>query len=145
MKKILKLYLCLLVSTQVFADVWVSNNTWNDSWEKRYAEWIKSDVSRDIFLQGRYSIKTDCADAAYSLRAIFAYENKLPFVIRNPNKYRSSYSNLTKNLIVTLVKITDDLKNFYAGYMVSQALRQLEMIPTRPLSVGKISGGKSIY
>lgn len=47
-----------------------------------YSKWVKEAVSQDIFSnpQGKYfGIKTDCADAAFALRIIYAYEQKLPF------------------------------------------------------------------
>ena len=37
-----------------------------------------------------YGISTDCADTAYALRAIFAFENKLPFAITNPSGNRGA-------------------------------------------------------
>jgi len=47
-----------------------------------YSKWIKEEVHQDIFsnpTSAYYGIKTDCADAAFALRAIYAYEQKLPF------------------------------------------------------------------
>lgn len=50
--------------------------------EMTYSKWIKEKMNADIFSNPEsryYGIKTDCADAAFALRAIYAYENKLSF------------------------------------------------------------------
>lgn len=66
------------------ASVWNTTQTWNDSWEQQYSDWVKSDFNEDIFTTGRWKgISTDCADALYAARIIFSYENGLPFKIIN--------------------------------------------------------------
>ena len=76
------------------ANVWTTTNTWNTQWENKYSEWVKNDVKTSIFTSGRYAdLDTDCADAVYTIRAIFAYENGLPFEFRNPNKYGQRFTN----------------------------------------------------
>tara|TARA_B100000925_G_C22010526_1_gene476119 strand:+ start:784 stop:1938 length:1155 start_codon:yes stop_codon:yes gene_type:complete len=77
-----------------FADVWVDSNTWNSDWETKYSKWVKEDVKSDVFTKGKWKdLSTDCADAIYTIRAIFAYENNLPFHFRNPNKYGQRFTN----------------------------------------------------
>jgi hypothetical protein len=76
------------------AAVWADTNRWDQQWEDRYADWIKSSFNEDIFTKGKYkNISTDCADAVYTSRAIFAYENQLPFVILDPTGGGSKISN----------------------------------------------------
>ena len=79
---------------QSFAGVWVSTNSWSLDWEKKYSQWVKEEVETDVFTSGRWKdLSTDCADAIYTIRAIFAYENNLPFHFRNPNKYGQRFTN----------------------------------------------------
>ena len=78
---------CVLNLTQpVQAQVWTETQTWNQDWEDRYSAWVENDVNEDIFTKGRWAgLSHDCADAAYFARAIFAYENSLPFAMRDPS------------------------------------------------------------
>ncbi len=93
MNSLMLLFLSLSTSLSLYAEVWVAENSWNKNWENKYRSWVKNKLSPNIFVEGRYKgIKTDCADAVYSIRAIFAYENSLPFHFRNPNKYGRRYS-----------------------------------------------------
>ncbi len=88
----------LLLSVMLFAgsasaSVWIDSNDWDDYYEEQYANWIGShEVYEKMFVDSNspYSgIRADCADAAYALRAIFAYENSLPFAINDPSGSRS--------------------------------------------------------
>lgn len=66
------------------AAVWQDEHEWNADWEQRYSQWVHSSFNEEVFVSGRYKgIETDCSDAVYAARVIFAYENKLPFVIRD--------------------------------------------------------------
>ena len=50
--------------------------------EVLYSNWVKNVIPQDIFSNPEspyYGIKTDCADAAFALRAIYAFEHKLSF------------------------------------------------------------------
>lgn len=75
------------------ADVWSATNSWSPSWEDRYSEWVRDHWTNDVFARTAmpngqknpyYGMRPDCADTVYSMRAIFAYENRLPFVINDP-------------------------------------------------------------
>lgn len=73
------------------AEVWSSgNNYWNDSWEVKYQEWVTKNWKEDFFMRptaaNYYRIPHDCADAIYLMRAVFSYENKLPFKVHYLNK-----------------------------------------------------------
>jgi len=77
------------------ASVWKSTNTWDDAWEQKYSEWVKTTFNDDIFVRGVYAnIATDCADAVYAARVIFSYENSLPFVIGNANSDTSKFDSI---------------------------------------------------
>jgi hypothetical protein len=76
-----------IVSHPSQAAVWKDTNKWDDAWETRYSEWIENTVTTDFFVKGKWAgIPTDCADAVYYLRAIFSYENSLPFFLQNKEK-----------------------------------------------------------
>lgn len=80
MKKMIIIFLAMILSQAGQASVWEDTEVWNQEWEMKYSEWFEQNVNEKFFTQGKYGgIKTDCADAAYYARAIFAMENKLPF------------------------------------------------------------------
>lgn len=54
----------------------VGNRRWNDDWEKKYQQWVKEEVTSSIFEE--LNFPTDCADAALTIRAIFARIHHLP-------------------------------------------------------------------
>lgn len=99
MKKLILLFVLLfLIPIFSRAAVWIDTNTWDDLWEQKYSEWFEKDVNENFFTQGEYGgIKTDCADAAYFTRAIFAYENKLPFEFSNSLIDNRIVNNRTKS------------------------------------------------
>jgi hypothetical protein len=87
-------FVFLTTINQSFAGIWVESQAWDADWEKKYTEWVKTKVDTDIFTSGRWKdLSTDCADAIYTIRAIFSYENNLPFHFRNPNKYGERFTN----------------------------------------------------
>ncbi len=79
------------------AAVWKDTQTWNDEWEVRYQQWVQAEWTADKFMDGRnpdyFLIPHDCADAVYLMRLLFAYENQLPFVIKDPGNVRRTISN----------------------------------------------------
>jgi hypothetical protein len=84
----------LLGAASAQAAVWQETQSWNSSWEAKYSEWIRTSFNEEIFVTGPYKgIPTDCSDAAYAARLIFAYENKLPFVIKDPSGGASRITN----------------------------------------------------
>ena len=86
------LAISLPITTQ--AQVWTTTERWDKDWEQRFAKFVASyRVNKDLFVgqESRYKgIRADCADASFGIRAIFAYENGLPFAIVNPSGSRSS-------------------------------------------------------
>ena len=70
----------LLGSNQASAAVWNATETWDETYEAKYAAWVESELDESFFLRGDWAgIKTDCADVIYGSRIIFAYLNSLPF------------------------------------------------------------------
>lgn len=80
----------LLISFNVEAAVWISKNSWNDENEAKYSQWIQS-VRQDFVINKHskyYGYSIDCADAIYFFRAIFSFENSLPFEVYIPHLKR---------------------------------------------------------
>lgn len=91
----------LFVKT-AYADVWkTDNNYWNGNWEIKYQEWVAENWKPDFFMskvRPQYErIPHDCADAIYLMRAVFSYENKLPFKIHYLNKKDKYITNTMTN------------------------------------------------
>lgn len=75
------------------AAVWPTTQKWSKAMDDQYQYWLANHTSEDMFATQRrpdgsinpyYGIRLDCADTVYALRAIFAYENGLPFEFNNP-------------------------------------------------------------
>lgn len=101
---ILILVILLQINT-VNAQVWVDTNTWDKHWEKSYQTWVKNNWSIDFFSRPKlpngesnpyYQFRADCADVVYSMRFIYAYENKLPFAFKDPTGSNTIISNRSK-------------------------------------------------
>ena len=79
-----------LTSTLAYSAVWQTQNEWSQDWEHQYQNWVQTNWKFDVFSNPNskyYGVKTDCADAVYAIRAIFAFENALPFAIQDPTRY----------------------------------------------------------
>ncbi len=64
------------------ASVWTVTEKWTDEIEKQYSNWVSEKWTNDIFKNpdsDLVGLKTDCADATYTMRAYFAYLKRLPF------------------------------------------------------------------
>lgn len=89
----------LLLSAFLFpipgrAAVWETTRAWSAQAEAEFGEWIRT-VPLDIFNnpRSRYDgIATDCADAAYALRIIFAWERGLPVRFQNSDEFSNRTS-----------------------------------------------------
>ncbi len=89
----------LFLSTfNCFASVWDDNQLWSVQYEEDFSIWMNSNsVNETMFTDSKspyFGISTDCADTAYALRAIFAFEHNLPFAISNPSGARGSNKTL---------------------------------------------------
>ena len=79
------LFLTLLISTPCFSQtlnespdqVWeVGDRRWTVEEEHRFEKWVEETITEDFFI--RYKIPTDCADAVYAIRWIYARIAHLP-------------------------------------------------------------------
>lgn len=98
MKKLVSAIAVFVFTSFAQAAVWPTENQWNAEWEGKYRDWLKTHTSAKMFSAEKlsngqpnpyYGIRVDCADTVYSLRILFSFENKLPFVINNPVGSRS--------------------------------------------------------
>jgi len=88
--------LTLLMPTLSHAAVWETTRRWDAAWENRYAEWVQTNWKVDIFQNKKspyYGLYPDCADTVYSMRAIFASQNGLPFAVTDPSTQKSTITN----------------------------------------------------
>lgn len=91
-RNIVVLFSLYLIAATAQAKVWESNQIWSADWELEYQVWVNKSLNTEIFRDGRTllsGLPTDCADALYAIRALFAYENSLPFVINAPDVLKS--------------------------------------------------------
>lgn len=93
----LLLFVCLIFvshSPILKASVWQDTQLWSVQYEEEFSAFMKSNAVReDMFTDPKskyYGVSTDCADTAYALRAIFAFEHNLPFAIYSPSGERGS-------------------------------------------------------
>ncbi len=79
------LFLVLLASTPCFSQtldespdqVWeVGDRRWTAEEERQFEKWVDETMTENFFI--RYKIPTDCADAVYAIRWIYARINHLP-------------------------------------------------------------------
>lgn len=136
-----------LASFNAHSAVWEDTVVWTQEYEQEYSEWVKSAaVKETIFtdpLSPYHGINPDCADATYALRAVFAYEHKLPFVITAPSgsrdgrtlnnrmtKWDSAGSTSAKRLVAMLTEIGD-----------SVGTESLAYFDTYPTTIKSISAG----
>lgn len=68
------------------AAVWQVRQAWDAAADHRFTDWVREHFTAGIFHSDSpwADIPTDCADAAYGMRILFAYQQGLPFVIRDP-------------------------------------------------------------
>lgn len=59
--------------------IWRVENHWDERFERAYESWIQHDVGTGFFHSK--GVATDCADAVYGLRWIFARIHKLPMAV----------------------------------------------------------------
>lgn len=57
-------------------EIWPVTQAWDWAWEQKFAAWVADETDASFFRN--YGISTDCADAAYAFRWIFARMNGLP-------------------------------------------------------------------
>ena len=149
----MRLFLCLvsiflfLSISNSFASVWDDNQLWSVQYEEDFSIWMSSNsVNETMFTDSKspyFGISTDCADTAYALRAIFAFEHNLPFAISNPsgargtnktlNNRQNTWNNLPTNkqrLVAMINEIGD-----------SVGTENLAYFDTFPIAINNITPG----
>lgn len=132
---VLVVLLLVSISLPASAAIWETKNQWNDKWESRFSRWVEKHYTKTIFTKGKYmDIPHDCADSAYFTRLLFAYENNLPFVIKDPrfpnkNKLISENrkvfeENMGKSPYATINKMISNEMPFYDELPRDQRLRR---------------------
>lgn len=122
----------ILLSSRLQAFVWQHDKEWNLEYERQYSAWIvdlEKSANRDeyknlkgvpIFNTGKWKdIKADCTDVAYALRAIFAYEHKLPFVVANTFAFKGGVqiSNTSAPASITSIRDQDERFRAFLNYV----------------------------
>lgn len=106
----------LAMAPKAQSAVWETRASWNEQKEREFGKFI-NELPLDFFSRPGTSfsgIATDCADAAYVLRTIFAYQNALPVDFENwEGKDLSNTTNNYDNVeagIPRLRKFMQDLR-----------------------------------
>jgi hypothetical protein len=141
-----------ILSLHSKAGVWTATEVWTPEKEVQYQQWIQKFAQVDTFSKAKladgtdnpyYGIKADCADAVYSFRIIFAYENKLPWAMRNP----ADKKKLITNNMVKFDSIPEEggqrIRRFI-NYMRDVVSTQTIANDTYPVSINKIVPGTII-
>ena len=106
--------------------IYESTRPFENADEILYSNWVKDAVSQDIFSNPEspyFGIKTDCADAAFALRAIYAYENKLSFeFIENDGRRISEKTTRFDNASTTEIGRLKAFIDFIADNVGSEVL-----------------------
>ncbi len=132
LKKYRLIILVLMMSINANASVWDATNQWNAEWENKYEQWVKANWNIHVFdtklradgsLNPYYGLRTDCADTVYSMRIIYSFENKLPFVVNDPTKK----GNLINNNMSRWdgLSSNDKIKNFLKAMFSILSTRSL--------------------
>lgn len=83
----------MLLTSAANAAVWTTTRQWDHEAEREYELWVQYYWKDDVFINAKSAyanIETDCADATYAMRIIFAYERGLPFATTaNPSQSKS--------------------------------------------------------
>lgn len=149
----MKILLALLIvvfslsTHQASAAIWEDTESWSLDYENKFTEWMGSTAVREGMFTDKssayYGVNTDCADTAYALRAVFAFEHKLPFAIINPSGSREVSKTLNnkstkfdyagpenKRLVALITEIGE-----------SVGTENLTHYDTYPLAIKSIKGG----
>ena len=146
MKKLIASVLFLLsmviLPMTASAEVWPNENVWDDVWEGRYRDWVRTNWKDDIFMDPSkpiyYEFENDCADAVYAMRLVFSFENRLPFVINNRDKAGKIISNSMSTWDnLSPPQRVRQFMNYVADMTSSESLRN----DTYPIALNDIKPG----
>lgn len=82
-----------LFGLRAHAAVWETTADWTEAAEANYRQWVATNWKKDYFTQPgplQDSIM-DCADVVYAMRIIYASQNGLPFVMKDPTTARGIF------------------------------------------------------
>lgn len=128
-----------LVSTESSQVIWEVKNSWDLSWEEKYITWLEENFDEKFFI--KYNISTDCADAAYALRWIFARMNHLPAVTTLAGSHiHFSHESMKKEweVLSTSTNWYEDQRFLKAlDYVLANAYTKTLVIDTYPIEISK--------
>ncbi len=134
-----------ILSSFSHAAVWETTASWNDEYKANYREWVKNEVTTDYFSNPDnkyYGVLVDCADVTYALRAVFAFENGLPFKVKNTLYRKGHRYKYWTNEISKYDKYEDSKKRFikFINY-IGEWLGTYSLVinDSYPLEVSKIN------
>lgn len=80
------LWAVLIFTESSDAAVWETTANWTPRAEADYQAWVQANWDKNFFARpGFYKgLETDCADAVYAMRLIYAAQNGLPFAMKDP-------------------------------------------------------------
>lgn len=138
-------FLISLLSPNAYAEVWQANQNWNSSWENEYQSWVNKNLTTQIFKDSKTllsGLSTDCADALYAIRILFAYEHSLPFVINAPDVLSSQMKTFGNNTSM-FDSITDEKKRVRAfiNYIGDEVGADSLIKDTFPVKIKEINSG----
>lgn len=129
------------------AGLWTAENKWTWEWEKKFADWIASEVNPAFF--EKYKVATDCADVLYALRWIFARTHKLEMASRlagsgdyvTHRSLRGSWGNLP-----TAAEWFND-RRFRAAldYILENTYTHSLMTDSYPIAITRDALGEGVY
>lgn len=139
------LFFSISLSPNVYAEVWHSNQKWNQNWEKEYQLWVEKTLRTDVFSSGEGllgGLSTDCADALYAIRIQFAYENSLPFVINAPDVLKPKMKYFGSDTVM-FDSIKDEKKRVRAfiNFIMEEAGTNDLFKDTFPVQIKQIDSG----
>lgn len=146
------IYRALVLSLSLFligftahAEVWQANQKWDADWEHEYERWVSNNLNTEIFRDGRTllsGLPTDCADALYAIRVLFAYQNSLPFVINAPDVLQSKMKTFSNDTSM-FDSITDEKKRVRAfiNYLGDEVGARNLQKDTFPVAISEINSG----
>jgi hypothetical protein len=130
------------------ADVWKDSQLWNDEWETKFSNWMKTpSVHKEMFVSTTSLYKgviADCADVAYAFRIIFAFENSLAFSAKNPMATAKSELKVFSNKMTRFDNIKDPHQRVVAfiNYLgKSVGTETLAANDTYPMKLATIRAG----
>jgi hypothetical protein len=115
------------------ADVWETTSQWDTRQEEVFSNWIHTlPLSFFTSEKSKYgAIATDCADAAYALRVIFAYEHGLPVQFSSG----ADLTNSTKRFDAE----TDEIKRVrkFIRYVLNETNTRTLIEDTYPIAINR--------